>query len=250
MTASPNPKRADGLESRHGFFGRAGGVSEGPWASLNCGLSTGDRPDHVAENRLRAARAIAPDARLVLARQVHSAIAVEADAWADGAAPQADALVSRRADLLLGVLTADCAPILMEDRGAGVVAAAHAGWRGALDGVIEATVALMEQLGARRERIAAAIGPAIAQPSYEVDRPFKAAFLAADAAYARFFGPGRPGHAFFDLEGFCAARLEEAGVGHVERLGIDTMDDGWFSHRRATRAGATTGRQLSAIAPG
>lgn len=185
---------------------------------------------------------------MLIARQVHSAdVVIVREAWADEARPAADALVTDRPGLLLAIVTADCAPVLLADREAAVVGAAHAGWRGAVGGVIANTVAAMEALGARRERIAAAIGPCIAQASYEVGADMHAAFP-PDAA--RFFLPGAPGHWQFDLPGYVAARLGESGVGEVELLGCDTYagEDRFESYRRATHRGEPTGgRQLSVI---
>jgi len=236
----------------HGFFTRAGGVSRGAFASLNCSLSGRDDPEAVAENRARAARSLgfAPD-RLVGLFQVHSAeVVVLQEPWATGARPKADAMVTRRRGVLLGIVTADCAPILFADVEAGVIGAAHAGWRGALAGIVGATVAAMERLGARRERIAAVIGPSIRQASYEVDAAFRTRFLEADPGNARFFSPGRPGHAQFDLAGFCGAALASAGVGTVAVVAADTFAEAerFFSYRRATLAGeGPIGHQLSAI---
>jgi len=241
----------DGL--LHGFFTRAGGVSEGAFASLNCSLSGRDEADRVAENRARAMRALglAPD-RLIGLFQVHTPDVVVLDEpWGIEERPRADAVVTRRRGLALGIVTADCAPILFADAAAGVIGAAHAGWRGALAGIIEATVAAMERLGARRGRVAAVIGPSIRQASYEVDDRFREAFLAADPANGRFFAPGRPGHALFDLAGHCAARLDAAGVGAQATVAADTLADPerFFSYRRATLAGeGPIGHQLSAIA--
>jgi YfiH family protein len=238
----------------HGFFTRQGGVSEGAFASLNCSLSGRDHARAVAENRARAAAALElPPAALVGLFQVHSPdVAVLDEPWSVEARPRADAVVTRRRGLALGIVTADCAPVLFADAEAGVIGAAHAGWRGALAGIIEATLAAMEALGARRRRVAAAIGPCIRQPSYEVDEAFRRTFLAADAAHARFFAPGRrPGHAQFDLAGFCAAALAAAGVGGVSVVAADTFaeQDRFFSYRRATLAGeGPIGHQLSAIA--
>jgi len=207
-----------------------------------------DDSEAVAENRRRAVAAVLPGAKLATVYQVHSPDAVEVrEPWPHDERPRADAMVTDRPGLLLGVVTADCAPVLLADRAAGVVGAAHAGWRGAHDGVLENVVAAMERLGAARERIAAAIGPAIAQPSYEVDARFREAFAAADE---RFFAPGREGHRQFDLEGYAAARLRAAGVGTVDRLGLDTYADEarFFSYRRATHRGEPTyGRQFSLI---
>jgi YfiH family protein len=232
----------------HGFLGRAGGVSLGQAASLNVGLGSGDDPGAIAENRRRAAEAVLPGASVVGVHQIHSAqcVTVE-DAWDDAHRPVADALVTAQPGLLLGIVTADCAPILLAEREAGIIGAAHAGWRGARAGVVEAVVAAMETLGARRERIRAAIGPAIAQASYEVGEDFRAQFADSDE---RFFGPGRAGHWQFDLEGYIAARLADAGAGMVEPLSIDTYseDSRFYSFRRSTHRGEPTyGRQFSLI---
>ena len=232
----------------HGFLGRRGGISEGLVAGLNVGLGAGDDDGAVAENRRRAVQAVLPGGALATVYQVHSADAVTVTApWPLDARPRADAMATDRPGLLLGIVTADCAPVLFADREAGVIGAAHAGWRGAHGGVLEATVVEMEALGARRERIAAAIGPAIAQASYEVDEGFRAHFTEADD---RFFAPGRAGHWQFDLEGFAASRLERAGIARVDRLALDTYaDDGrFFSYRRSTHRGEPTyGRQFSLI---
>lgn len=190
---------------------------------------------------------VLPGAPLVLAKQVHSADVLTVTAPWSGPPPEADALVTDRPGLLIGVVTADCAPVLLADAEAGVVGAAHAGWRGAVGGVLANTIAAMEALGARRERIAAAIGPTIAQASYEVDAALRDRF---DAAASRFFAPGKPGHWQFDLPAFVAARLHEAGVGTVEDLAEDTYAQGhrFFSFRRATHRGEPTGgRQTSVI---
>lgn len=235
----------------HGFLGRRGGVSTGLYAGLNVGLGSDDARDAIAENRARAVAAVLPGAALTTAYQVHSAIAVTVDApFADDARPHADALVTDRPGLLLGVLTADCGPILLADRAAGVIGAAHAGWKGALGGVIGAAIAAMERLGADRARIAAAIGPCIARASYEVDGAFRARFLADDPAHERFFLAGRAGHQHFDLEGFVAARLAAEGIVRGDALGLDTCADEarFFSYRRATLRGEPGyGRQLSLI---
>jgi len=235
----------------HGFLGRRGGVSTGVHAGLNVGWGSDDERDAVAENRRRAVAAVLPGAALVTVHQIHSAEVVTVTTRSpDDARPQADALVTDRPGLLLGVLTADCAPVLLADREAGVIGAAHAGWKGALAGVTDATIAAMEALGASRKRIAAAIGPCIAQPSYEVDAGFVAKFGEAEA---RFFAPGRNGHAQFDLEGYVAMRLESAGIAKVERLSLDTYADEprFYSYRRAThRSEADYGRQISVIGIG
>ena len=235
----------------HGFLGRRGGVSTGVHAGLNVGLGSDDDPKAIAENRRRAADAVLPGGRLVSVFQVHSADAVTvADPWDDAARPHADALVTDRPGLALGILTADCAPVLLADAEAGVVGAAHAGWKGAIGGVTDATLAAMETLGARRDRIAAAIGPCIARASYEVDDAFARRFDQADPANERFFAPGKPGHHQFDLEAYVAHRLAAAGVTRIAALGLDTypQEDRFFSFRRATHRGESAyGRQISII---
>lgn len=232
----------------HGFLGRRGGVSVGTIAGLNVGHGAEDDSEAVAENRRRAVAAVLPGARLATVYQVHSPDAVDVrEPWPHDDRPRADAMVTDRPGLLLGVVTADCAPVLLADRQAGVIGAAHAGWRGARGGVLENAVAAMERLGAARARIAAAVGPAIAQQSYEVDARFREAFTADDE---RFFTPGRAGHWQFDLEAYVAARLSAAGVETVDRLGLDTYADAarFFSYRRATHRGDPTyGRQFSLI---
>lgn len=237
---------------RHGFFTRLGGVSEGLWASLNMGLRSGDALERVLENRARAAAALElPAERLVTARQMHGITALHVTApWDNRAAPEADALVTDRPGVLLGVLTADCGPVLLADPEAGVIGAVHAGWKGALAGVVEAAIAAMVALGARAERITAALGPCIAQSSYEVGAEFVARFTADDPAYARFFAPAATGKAHFDLKAFLAHRLARAGVA-ADILPHDTCaeDERFFSYRRATRRGeARFGLQMSAIA--
>jgi YfiH family protein len=239
---------------RHGFFTRAGGVSEGLYASLNAGIGSHDAPEHVVENRARMAAAlgVAP-ADLLTAYQIHSADVVIAERpWSFDARPRADAIVTRVPGLAVGVSTADCGPILFADAAAGVVAAAHAGWRGALTGVIEATLDAMERCGARRSRIIAALGPMIRQPNYEVGPEFVARFAAADAANERFFTPAaRAGHALFDLAGYVSARLAHAGVGQVEDVGRCTYADAssFFSYRRSVHRGEPDyGRHVNAIA--
>jgi YfiH family protein len=237
----------------HGFLGREGGVSTGLYAGLNVGLGSDDDRAAIAENRGRAAAAVAPAARLVTLHQVHSAHAVAVTApFADDARPHADALVTKRPGLLLGILTADCAPVLLADAQAGVVGAAHAGWKGAISGVTDATITAMERLGAQRDRIAAAIGPCIGRASYEVDQGFFARFADADPDNERFFRDGRrPGHYQFDIEAYVVARLAAAGIGRIEALGLDTYADEarFFSFRRATHRGeAGYGRQISLIA--
>ena len=244
--------RAGALEGvAHGFFGRRGGVSTGAVAGLNAGLGSADDPDAVAENRARAVAAVLPGARLLTPYQVHSADAVTLYAPPEpGWRPRADALVTTQPGLLLGVVTADCAPILLADRQAGVIAAAHAGWRGALGGVVEATLLAMQAAGARAEAVVAAIGPCIARANYEVDAMLFGRFREADRANDRFFTPGRPGHYQFDLEAFVTHRLTRAGVRRVEAPGLDTYadEDRFFSFRRATHRGEDDyGRQIALI---
>ena len=238
----------------HGFLGRRGGVSTGICAGLNVGLGSSDDRSYILENRRRAVAAVAPGAQLVTLHQVHSPDSVYVAApFADEARPRADSMVADRPGLVLGILTADCAPVLLADRDAGIVAAAHAGWKGALGGVIESTVGEMERRGASRGRIAAAVGPCIARKSYEVDDAFLRRFAEADPEHERFFGLGRAGHHQFDLEGFVLARLAAAGLSRIEALGEDTYSQPgrFFSYRRSTHLGeADYGRQLSLIATG
>ncbi|NBC36951.1 peptidoglycan editing factor PgeF [Novosphingobium sp. FSY-8] len=234
----------------HGFLGRRGGVSQGAVAGLNVGLGSADDPAAVAENRARAAAAVLPGARLVGLYQVHSPTCVVAGDWAEADRPHADALVTDRPGLLLGILTADCAPVLFADVAAGVVGAAHAGWKGAFTGVCEATVAAMEKLGARAERITAAIGPCIAQSSYEVDETFRQRFVQAGEWQETHFLLGREGHWQFDLSAYVAHRIRAAGVVRIDPLNIDTYlnEDRFFSFRRSThQACADYGRQISLI---
>ncbi len=237
---------------RHGFLGRQGGVSGGIYASLNVGLGSADDPAAVAENRWRAVQAVAPGAVLASLHQIHSVTVVTVDAAvADADRPHADALVTCTPDVALGILTADCAPVLLADIGAGVIGAAHSGWKGALGDIAGATVDAMTALGARREAIVAAIGPCIARASYEVDAGFRDRFICDDAAHDGYFTPGRPGRFQFDIEGFVAMRLANAGVRRIAALGLDTYADEarWFSYRRTTHRGETDyGRQLSVIA--
>lgn len=235
----------------HGFLGRRGGVSTGIHAGLNVGWGSEDDPAATAENRRRAAHAVLPGATLVCAYQVHSPDVVVVDsAWNEADRPRADALVTRQAGLLLGILTADCAPVLFHDPHAGVIGAAHAGWRGAIDGVTDRTVEAMEALGADRAAIAAVVGPCIAQKSYEVDAAFEARFVAQAAENERFFRAGKAGHAWFDLPGYVAHRLHAFGVGVVGMLDADTyaQPDRFYSFRRATHAGEPGyGREISLI---
>lgn len=245
--------RAEALAAiAHGFLGRRGGVSTGLVAGLNVGTGSQDDPAAIAENRRRAVEAILPGAQLATVYQVHSADAVYVmEPWPQEERPNADAMVTDMPGLLLGILTADCAPVLFADAEAGVVGAAHAGWRGALAGVTDSTMVAMEQIGAKRERIAAAVGPCIGQDSYEVDEGFRSRFLAADAVNARFFAEGPAGKPHFGLEAYVAARLRAAGIGRVETLGLDTYADAdrFFSFRRSTHRGEPDyGRQISMVA--
>ena len=244
------------LSLPHGFFTRRGGVSKGPFASLNCSLSSRDDRDAVLQNRSRVAGTIGvAQESLVGCTQVHgtSVVAVEAP-WAPGSGPKADAMVTRRPGLALGIITADCAPVLFADPEAGIVGAAHAGWRGAVAGVIEATLFEMVRLGARTDRIVAAVGPCIAQRSYEVAADLRDAVVTHSPHDARFFADGsREARWQFDLPGYCAARLRAAGVAEVVVTGVDTLaeEDRFFSHRRRTLAGGgPIGHQISVVAIG
>lgn len=238
---------------RHGFFTRLGGVSTGIYAGLNCGYGSSDDREAVRENRRRAAAALGrQEADIVTVYQVHSGTAVTVGTpWRWDAAPRADGMATAQPGIVLGIMTADCAPVLFADPEARVIGAAHAGWRGARAGIAEATVAEMERLGARRSRIRAAIGPAIGLASYEVDRGFHDALLADEPDAARFFLPGADAdHRQFDLPGYVAARLQVLGLAAVDRLDHDTYSDParLFSFRRATHRGEPDyGRQISAI---
>lgn len=249
---TPAPLRAGLLGAvPHGFFGRRGGASAGIHAGLNVGLGSDDDEAAVHANRAAALAAVAPGACLLTPYQVHSATCVTLDApFVER--PRADALVIDRIGLAIGVVTADCAPVLLADAQANIVGAAHAGWRGALDGVTDVTVAAMVARGARAERIVAAIGPCIARASYEVDDAFRQRFEAADGANERFFVDARDEHHRFDLEGYVAHRLAAAGVTRVTALGRDTYAEAadFFSYRRATHRGEPSyGRQIAIIAP-
>jgi purine-nucleoside/S-methyl-5'-thioadenosine phosphorylase / adenosine deaminase len=238
---------------RHAFFTREGGVSEGVYASLNCGFGSGDAAARVAENRRRAMARLGLGAdSLNTIYQVHGTeVAVVERPFAPGTAPRADAQVTRMAGVALGILTADCAPVLFADPEAGVVGAAHAGWRGALAGVVEATIFAMEGLGATRAHISAAIGPTIGRASYEVGPEFREAFLAADTPNASFFDPGRGDRFQFDLPAYVESRLAAAGLAAFERIDADTCaaPDRFFSYRRVTlEGGGDYGRALAAVA--
>jgi YfiH family protein len=246
---------ADTMPVPHGFFTRRGGVSSGSYASLNCSLSSQDDLGHVLENRARAARSLDVDpVRLLGLTQVHGTNVVTAtEPWIAGRGEQADAMVTNRPGLALGIVTADCAPVLFADSDGRIVGAAHAGWRGAVAGVLEATIAAMTALGASAGRVIAAVGPCIARESYEVGPDLRDAVLGRSMADATFFTPGqRQDRWQFDLPGYCAARLRAAGLGRVIVTGFDTVpdDERFFSHRRRTLAKAgPIGHQISVIRP-
>lgn len=243
----------EALPFPHGFFTRRGGVSTGPFASLNCSLSSPDDPGAVRQNRARVAGALAVEPACLLGlTQVHGTeVVTVASPWPAGQGRRADAMVTDRPRLALGIVTADCAPVLFADAAAGVVGAAHAGWRGAVAGVLEATLEAMQRLGASLPRVVAAVGPCIAQASYEVGADLRSAVLAHARADAAFFAEGRrQGHWQFDLPGYCAARLRAAGIGQVAAASIDTFsnEERFFSHRRRTLAGSgPIGHQISVI---
>ncbi len=236
----------------HGFFGCEGGVSEGLYASLNCGPGSKDDPACVAENRARVAQALAPGVKLVTLAQIHSPLVhvVGAD-WDVSRHPEGDGLATAVPGMVLGIQTADCAPVLLADAKAGVIGAAHAGWKGALGGVLEGVIAAMEGLGAHKADIAAAIGPCISQANYEVAWDFRDRFLELGLRNRKYFTPsGKEGHYRFDLEAYVAARLEQAGIANAVRMGICTYppQNGFFSFRRTThRLEADYGREISAI---
>ncbi len=238
---------------RHAFFTREGGASEGLYASLNGGVGSRDDQKHVAENRARMARALgAAPPHLLSVFQIHSADVVVAERpWSADARPRADAIVTKVPGLAIGASTADCGPVLFADEQARVIGAAHAGWRGAFGGVLEATLVAMEQLGASRHRVVAALGPMIRQDNYEVGEDFVRSFVAQNATNTRFFKPSpREHHAQFDLPGYIAHRLRRAQVGKVEDLGLCTYADParFFSYRRATHRGeGDYGRHINAI---
>jgi polyphenol oxidase len=237
----------------HAFFTRRGGRSNGIYASLNGGLGSGDEPVRITENRALMARHLGvPEDRFMSLRQVHSpAVAVIETPWPHEDRPRADAMATREPGVALAIATADCGPVLFVDAASGVIGAAHAGWRGALSGVLDATVEAMVKLGARRAEITAVLGPTIRQPNYEVGPEFVAAFLENGAAYRRFFTDGEGDRALFDLPGFIGARLEELDIGSFTDLQRCTYaeDDLFYSYRRAThRKEPDYGRLISAIA--
>ena len=239
---------------RHAYFTRNGGTSQGVYDSLNGGVGSNDAPERVAENRARMALAlgVAPD-RFLTPYQIHSPdVVVAEEPWDADSRPRADAVVTRVPGLAIGVSTADCGPLLFADSEARVIGAAHAGWRGAFTGIIEATIAAMEKLGASRDNISIALGPTIRQANYEVGPEFIARFLAADIDNTRFFADGqRPGHHLFDLTGYIASRVEQAGIVNFEDIELCTYaePERFFSFRRAThRNEADYGRHINAIA--
>ncbi|MBI3438130.1 MAG: peptidoglycan editing factor PgeF [Proteobacteria bacterium] len=265
MSLQPQPSPARGLLNadappadfsaalagvHHAFFGRQGGVSQGIYASLNAGTGSNDDPEAVKENRRRIAAAFSVEpTQLVGVHQVHSPNAVFIEAPWPGDRPHADALVTNKPGFVLSILTADCAPVLLADKQAGVVAAAHAGWKGAIGGILDAIVTLMREHGARD--ITAAIGPCIHQASYEVGPEFEARFLMSDPRNRRFFAPGKDDRRHFDLPGFCASRLEAAGVQQIDILPLDTcaLAEHFHSNRRALHEKAGDyGRNCAAIA--
>ena len=239
---------------RHGFFTRQGGVSTGPYASLNCSTRSADDPAALRENRRRVARyvGVGPDHLLGLT-QVHGDRTITvATPWETGRGPEGDGMVTDRPGLALGVITADCAPVLFSNARGTVVGAAHAGWRGACGGIVESVVAAMGALGCAADEISAVVGPCIARDSYEVGPDMRDAARAADGAAEAFFTPAaRSGHFMFDLPGYCVMRLRRCGVGQAGALGVDTLHDDarFFSHRRRTLAGGgVIGHQISVIA--
>lgn len=261
MSETKVPLALDAMTSRsltrpglaHAFFTRDGGISQGVYATLNGGIGSDDDPANVHENRRRMAEHLRVGGPILIPFQIHSAEALVIERpFAIEARPRCDALVTAARGLALGVTGADCGMILFADEGAGVIGAAHAGWRGALGGILEATLAAMVSCGAKRETITAVLGPTIGRPSYEVGTEFKARFLAEDAGFARFFDDAaRPDHFMFDLPGFIGVRLVRAGVGHFEDLALDTYADPrrFFSYRRKTHHSEPDyGRLVSAIA--
>lgn len=235
----------------HGFLGGAVGVSEGIYSGLNIGLGSDDDREAIIENRRMAVEGLMPGGELVTVHQIHSAevVTVTGPMPLDER-PQADAMVTDQPNLLLGILTADCVPVLFHDSRANVIAAAHAGWKGALAGVTDNVLTAMEALGSDRGNIACAIGPCIAQASYEVDAAFRARFIDSAAANDRFFAAGKPDHFQFDIEEYVAARLKASGIAKIETLGLDTYahEDRYYSYRRSChRDEAGYGRQISLI---
>jgi hypothetical protein len=252
MLQAPSLSKLPGI--RHGFFTRAGGVSSGVYESLNGGVGSKDAPEHVAENRARMATqlGVVPE-RLLSCYQIHSPEVIVAEQpWPASERPRADAIVTKIPNLAIGVSTADCGPVLLADAQVRIIGAAHAGWRGALTGVIEATVVAMEKLGATRTNIVAAAGPMIRQPNYEVGQDLIDRFVAVEPNNVRFFKKAaRPGHAMFDLAGYVVSRLQRAGIEQIEDIGLCTYADPgqFYSYRRSThRSEPDYGRHINAIA--
>ena len=252
MIEAPSLAALDGIQ--HAFFTRKGGVSAGLYSSLNCGYGSADSPDNVRENRRRVAATFGcaePD--LLTLHQIHSTdvLTIGDERWVSPGAPKADGLVTDRPGIVLGVMAADCAPVLLADSAASVIGAAHAGWKGALGGVVDSTITAMEKLGAKRERLRVVVGPCIGRDSYEVGPEFPAPFLAQDASHERFFKASpRAGHFIFDLAGYLVQRIAKAGV-TATATGHDTLTgaEDFFSYRRNTLQGVRDyGRGLSAIA--
>jgi len=243
--------RSELLAVPHGFLGRQGGVSEGEMWGLNVGYGSGDAPDLIADNRRRAVEAVLPGAQLATVHQVHSPTVVYVEnAWSQDDRPHADAMVTDRPGILLGVLAADCAPVLFADADAGVIGAAHSGWRGAVSGVNEATIVAMEGIGAERDRIAAVVGPCVSQASYEVDQGFRDRFIEQDETNAGFFAAGPAGKPHFDLPGYILHRLKGAGIQQAAALSHDTYSNPgrFYSYRRSTHLNEPSyGRQISMI---
>ncbi|MEH6702968.1 peptidoglycan editing factor PgeF [Parasphingorhabdus sp.] len=235
----------------HGFLGRAGGVSEGIYSGLNIGLGSDDDREAIMENRRLAVEGLMPGGELVTVHQIHSAeVVTVTGSMSLDQRPQADAMVTDQPNLLLGILTADCVPVLFHDSQANLIGAAHAGWKGALAGVTDNVITAMEALGADRGNIASAIGPCIAQASYEVDASFRTRFVDADAANGRFFSAGKADHFQFDIEEYVAARLMASGITKIDKLGLDTYahENRYYSYRRSChRDEAGYGRQISLI---
>jgi hypothetical protein len=252
MLQAPSLSKLPGI--RPGFFTRAGGVSSGVYESLNGGVGSKDAPEHVAENRARMATqlGVVPE-RLLSCYQIHSPEVIVAEQpWPASERPRADAIVTKIPKLAIGVSTADCGPVLLADAQVRIIGAAHAGWRGALTGVIEATVVAMEKLGATRTNIVAAAGPMIRQPNYEVGQDLIDRFVAVEPNNVRFFKKAaRPGHAMFDLAGYVVSRLQRAGIEQIEDIGLCTYADPgqFYSYRRSThRSEPDYGRHINAIA--
>lgn len=257
MSKLPEPVLSQALNQgtgvRHGFFSRHGGVSSGIFSSLNCGNGSQDEAANVAENRARAARTLGVEpGNLVTAYQSHgNTVAIVETPWGRGEEPRVDGIVTKQPGIALGILAADCGPVLIADEAAGVIGAAHAGWKGALTGIVEATVEAMVALGAQKQRIAAALGPCIGAQSYEVGPEFRQRFTGEEPSSETYFRPSnRQDHYLFDLPAFIEARLSGLGLASVEVLAADTRPDGsdFFSYRRACLNDEPDyGRNISAI---